>query len=202
MSTLGLEDRRDEDGDVKNMQAVGIVVEQVVDSKQVACRVQLPDRNNLITKPLPVLQRSAGGMRTFSVPKVGQRVKISRFGNGLEHGSIDGTYFTPGNPPPTVNPNMEMAHFSDGSMIFYDPGANTMKLDMKGPVDLETLGPITLVTTADTTIRAANILIEAGTIVLRGETTIDGPLTVIGDIEHTGNMNTSGVHQDSNGFHV
>jgi phage baseplate assembly protein V len=197
-------DRRDADNMVKRANVVGRVVQVRHDDTGLFAKVQHNDRDNIISGWLSVGQIGAGGMRSAWLPKIGQLAKVSYMGNSYEHGTLDAVHYTPTNPPPSLaNDGQVVLQFDDGGFISIDPAGGSMEIDFKGPLHLTTEGPITLDPQGPVTIvSAAQILIEASNINLKGNTEIEGNLMVIGNVENTGNMLTGGIHVDDNGVHV
>jgi phage baseplate assembly protein V len=168
---LGERTRRDTDGLVKNLNRVGRVVDRKVDETGAFVRVIYPDRQNLITKWLPVGQTGAGGMRSVSVPRIGLEVLVNHLGNSIEDGVVTATVYTPTNPPPKVtNPDQIVMHFDDGGLIGVDPTTGDLLVDFKGPVNIKTLGPATIDAQGPVIVKSAGELtIEAQRITLNGD---------------------------------
>lgn len=169
-----------------NSHRIGRVSEIVTDEGQTCVRVIYPDKEDLISKPLPVLQGSGGARRSFNVPKVGQSVLVAHLANGEQEGFVEGTFYTTADPPPIWDPKRQYTEFADGTSVDYNEGTNTMTIDAKGPINIVTTGPA---------------VIKAPNITLEGDVLIKGNLKVEGDVENTGNMTTGGTHTDSIGRH-
>jgi len=138
-------------------------------------RVQFLDKQGLISYWLPIKQFGSRLTSHFYCPKIGDDVNVNFLANGVEHGFVDGSFFNKANPPPE-GLDIDTRHYEteDGTIIEYRETDSTFLLDVGGA-------------TARTGPRAG----ESG-----------GAIVIIGDIEHTGNMHTSGIHTDANGIHM
>lgn len=184
MSSLFDPNKTGKDNRFNNSHRIGRVTQIVTDAGQTCARVVYPDKENLISKPLPILQPSAGARRSFNVPKVGQSVLVAHLANGEQEGFIEGTFYTTADPPPIYNPNKQYTEFADGTTVEYDEGNSTMAINAKGPINIVTSGPAT---------------ITAPEITLTGNVKIQGNLDVQGDVSNSGNMTTGGIHLDHGG---
>jgi phage baseplate assembly protein V len=167
---------------IENLNKVGRVVDRKVDDTGVFVRVSDPARG-IISKWLSVGQASAGGMRTVSLPRLGQEVAVHHLGNSIEDGWVDTTLYTPTNPPPAVtNPDQTGGHFDDGGLIGVDPQTGRFLLDFKGPVEI--------ITETGVTIKSQTLGIEAPAITIKGDVTMEGTFDLDGIIlnthKHTG----------------
>jgi phage baseplate assembly protein gpV len=108
--------------------------------------------------------------------------------NGSEDGFVDGSFFNEGNPPPPVDIDTRHFQTEDGTIVQYRETDSTFNLNCVGEVIVTAEGQI-IITSAIT------VIITAPTIVLNGLMIFNG------NIQHTGNMNTTGVHTDANGIH-
>lgn len=190
---------------IENLNKVGRVVDRKVDDTGAFVRVSDPARG-ITSKWLSVGQASAGGMRTIALPRLGQEVAVHHLGNSIEDGWVDTTLYTPTNPPPAVtNPDQTGGHFDDGGLIGVDPQTGQLLVDFKGPINFKTEGAYDLATKGTTKIEAeeaVTVKSSGGGVLIEGDSiTLKGPLTIEGDIQHTGEMRTSGAHLDRVGFH-
>lgn len=174
------------DNRFNNSHRIGRVAEIVSDGTQTSARVVFPDKENLISKPLPILQNSGGARRSYNVPKVGQSVLVGTLSNGDSDGFILGTFYTTQDPPPIADPLRQYTEFADGTSVEYNEGSSTMAINAKGPINIVTSGKVT---------------IQAPEVEITGNVKIVGNLEVSGDVKNDGNMTTGGVHEDSNGKH-
>jgi phage baseplate assembly protein gpV len=191
-------------------------------------RCILPDRIDhegtpVITRPVPVLQISAGGKKQFAMPRVGQNVLLVKLPNSTSTYAAIGFFYTKNDPPPVTDPKLDYTEWEGGHKQTYN--ANTddngeagdvfltqdfkagWNCTVKKDVNLKTTddGNITIESNKDVNVKAPNGLInlEQKTINLKGDTiTLEGNLVFKGNITHTGNMTTSQVHTDSLGHHT
>jgi len=189
---------------------IGRVTEVICDETQASVRVIMPDRLDhegqpLITKPIPVWQTSAGKKKSFAMPRVGQNVVLLKMPNGTSAYHVIGTFYTTSDPPPVTDPLLDYCIYDDGSTKQFDANNGTETWKLKGGIVIETDEAISIQCDKDVTIDssakvyikgATEVKIEGGNLILKG------PLRIEGDIDHVGNMVTSGVHTDTNGVHV
>lgn len=114
---------------LKNLIRVGKV--SSVNGKTCRARVTFPDKDDLVSDELAVLQIGANGTEGYWVPEVNTQVLClflpNASGNGLNAGFILGAYYSKAKPPPEENANVRAIHFPDGSLIKWDGGAITIK---------------------------------------------------------------------------
>lgn len=176
------------DSSVRNMYDKGKVIDQLADDSGVFVRCQLLDKDGLVTRWLPVKQFGSRSTGSYWCPEIGDDVNVQFLPNSeTGEGIVDGSFYNTGNPPPYEDVNTRAIRWKDGTSVKYNQEDHTMTIDTKGPINLETTGPVSM--------KAETITIKAGTIKLEGKVEIEG------DIGHEGNMNTSGTHVDSNGVH-
>jgi phage baseplate assembly protein V len=182
---------------LKNMFRVGFVSSQNTDDIQAAVRVVYPDRQNLVSEPLPILQKSTKGTKDYWSPEVGEQVLTLHLPNGIHKGFLLGAFQSTRDRPPVTDPNKRHTTFADGSVFEFDKGSSVLFINTKGPITLITEGPVFIESTGELTLKsAAKVNIEAP------EISLDAPTVKIkGNIEHEGDMNTSGRHRDSAGNH-
>jgi phage baseplate assembly protein V len=165
------------DHQVRNQFRQGKVIDRKMDEKRgPLVRVQYLDKQGLISRWLPVKQFGSRATVHSYVPKIGDDVNVNMLPNGSADGFIDGSFFNENNPPPT-GLDIDTRHYKteDGTVIEYRETDSTFRLDVGGA-------------TARTGPRAG----KAG----------GGAIVIVGDIQHTGNMTTSGVHTEANGIHM
>lgn len=156
----------------------GKVIERKLDEKLgPLVRVQYLDKQGLISRWLPVKQFGSRATLHCYCPKIGDDVNVNMLPNGSEDGFVDGSFFNKGNPPPE-GLDIDTRHYAteDGTIIEYRETDSTFRLDVGGA-------------TARTGPKA-------------GKAGGGGSIIIVGDIEHTGNMTTSGIHTDANGIHM
>lgn len=190
------------DNRYKNIALIGKVSKIECDDKHANVRVIFPDKVDskgtpLVSKPIPVLQISAGKKRSYAIPRVGQNALLLKLPNSTSDYLVVGTFYTTKDPPPVTDPKLDYCEYDDGSTMQFDPDAGTLTWNLKGGIVIDTQDDITITGAAKVTIKGADeVLIQSDTRVH-----LKGPVTIEGNITHTGNMSTSGVHTDSNGVH-
>lgn len=185
------------DNNFNNGHRVGFVSKHELTEAGLCCRVVFPDKDDLVSKPYPVMQRAAGGSQDFDVPAIGEQVVVATLPNGPEEGFIEGTIYSASSPPPSTDPNKRMTRFADGTLVEYDKAAHTMLIDAAGPITIRTTGPVRVAAEGRVDITSAStVSIEAPTIRLEA-----GEIELLGEIRHTGNMLTIGIHDDNLGRH-
>jgi phage baseplate assembly protein V len=173
------------------------------ETKAPLVRVQFLDKQGLISYWLPIKQFGSRLTSHFYCPKIGDDVNVNFLANGVEHGFVDGSFFNKANPPPE-GLDIDTRHFEaeDGTVTEYR--------EIDSTFNMVCVGPVIVKGTTITVEGSESILEKAPTITLEGEQivsiiapeiTLTGHMTFVGDITHTGNMTTSGVHTDANGIH-
>jgi Phage P2 baseplate assembly protein gpV len=211
--------------------AVGRVSKIECTDKATNVRVIMPDRLDhedqpLISKPIPVLQQASTAKKSFAVPRMNDVVMMVKLPNGTSNYAVIGSFYTAKNPPPVKDPKLDYTEWEGGHTQKYD--ANTdengkassdvfLTQDFKGGWDCTVKKDVNLKTTdsakfnvesdGHVTIKSAtgdvNIQSPSGKVnIEQQDIHLTGKVTIDGDITHTGNMTTSGVHQDSKGFHT
>jgi phage baseplate assembly protein gpV len=210
---------------------IGKVSKMEVSEKGANIRALLADRldhkgNPLITRPVPVLQICAGGKKSFAMPRVGQNVFLTKLPNSTSCYAAMGFFYTSKDPPPVTDPKLDYVEWEGGHTQTHD--ANTddngnpkndvfLTQDFKGgwkgtykkDVNLNTTdsAKFNIVADGDVKINSANGNIDVqspnGTITIEQKNiTLKGTVTIEGDIKHTGNMQTSGIHTAADGPHA
>jgi phage baseplate assembly protein V len=169
---------------------VGYVSSQEIDGTQVGGRVAYPDRQDLVSEPMPVLQKSTVGNQDYWSPQVGEQVLTVHLPNGAHKGFILGSIYSTSAPPPVTDPNKRHITFADGTVMEFDRASSVLFMDTKGPITLNTEGPVVIVSAGEMTLQASVLRLRASEIILEGNVT------------HIGNMESTGVHVDANGVHA
>ena len=192
--------------------AVGRVSKIEVSEKGANVRVIMPDRLDhknqpLISKPVPVLQIASQAKKSFAVPRVNDNVFLVKLPNGTSNYAVIGSFYTKKDPPPVTDPMLDYVLYDDGSSMQFDASKGELTWKLKGDVAWDNEKGATLKFKEAINIESSdgdiNIKAPSGTILLDQQTIhLKGTLIFEGDIQHTGNMQTSGVHQDSLGFHT
>ena len=98
---------------LKNLIRVGKV--SSVNGKTCRARVTFPDKDDLVSDELAVLQIGANGTEGYWVPEVNTQVLClflpNASGNGLNAGFILGAYYSKAKPPPEENADVGWRHY-------------------------------------------------------------------------------------------
>jgi phage baseplate assembly protein V len=192
------------DHQMRDLFRAGKVIERKVDEKLgPLVRVQYLDKQGLVSKWLPIKQTGARATMFFYVPKIGNDVNVTMLPNGSEDGFVDGAFYNERNPPPEgVDIDTRHLKTEDGTVAEYREIDSTFNLVCVGPVIVKGT-TITVEGSESILEKAPTITLEGGSTILAKapQITLEGAMQFTGDITHTGNMTTSGVHTDANGTH-
>ena len=97
-------------------------------------RVQLADGQNVVTAPLPTLQRRVLKDQEIKLPDIGEPVAVLFSGKGLENGVILGAIYSPNIPNPKKENHMEYSKFSDGTETEYDRKKHKLNANIQGDI--------------------------------------------------------------------
>jgi phage baseplate assembly protein gpV len=114
-----------------------IVIGQVSTADPASCsvRVTFPDRDNLVSAPLPVLM-PGGWARGNTVPEPGETVLCVYLDRSYSAGFCLGTYYGSKETAPG-NINQHGVWFEDGSFVFYDRSTGLLTVKATGGVSIE-----------------------------------------------------------------
>lgn len=183
---------------------VGIVTAQQLSPFQ-AVRVQFPDRDNVQSWWLPIVQPKAQDDKVFWIPDVGEQVVVlmdEHDENGAVVGAIPSNVDT---PPGWASANMFGVQFSDGTIIRYDRGAhaltatvvsggtatvstgkgNQVVLGSDGTSLMQDAAGAYVKATNDGNVHVNGNLLVAGTIGTTSGTWGNGDMTVTGTVQAT-----------------
>ena len=182
----------------------------------------------LNTKPVPVLQIASMAKKQFAVPRLNDLVVMVKMANSTSDYLVVGSIYSKSNPPPVKDPLLDYTAWEGGHTQQFDANKDAdvfLTQDFKGGWKGTYKKDVNLATTdsaqfnvkadGDMLLQSANgnidvkapsgtITLEQDTIILKGTSgiTLQGPVTIIGNITHTGGMVTSGAHLDVNGHHT
>lgn len=148
----------------------------VVASVDLAAGRIVVECGDIRTAPIRWLERRAGATRTRSVPSVGEQVLLLCPGGDIEAAIALVGVTSDANPLPGAGAT-EFVEFPDGAVLSYDPKTHalTAKLPAGATVAIAATGGVTL----DVGDRGLTI---------RGPVSIDGKVTVAGDLDATGTL--------------
>jgi phage baseplate assembly protein gpV len=210
---------------------IGRVSKLEVSEKGANVRIIMPDRLDhqgqpLITKPIPVLQISAGGKKQFAMPRLDQNALLVKLPNSTSSYAAIGFFYTTKVPPPVTDPKLDYTIWEGGHTQQFD--ANTddngnpksdvfltqdFKAGWKGTykkdVNLNTTdsAKFNVQADGDVLIQSAkgNIDVKAptGTVTIEQDivTLKANTINLIGNVVHQGNMSTTGIHTAADGPH-
>lgn len=126
-----------------------------IDPNTNTARVTFPDRDDLVSYDLQVLQRNTGQNKDISFPDVKEDVLCLFLGTGTEDGFILGSVYNDKNPPPVTDPDVRGVEFSDGTKVSYNRKSNELQIVGKGLVNVETEGEVKVIAAKTVTIESA-----------------------------------------------
>jgi Phage-related baseplate assembly protein. len=137
-------------------------------------RVTMPDRLDhdnqpLITKPIPVLQISAGGKKSFAMPRIGQNAMLVKLPNSTSSYAALGFFYTSKEPPPVTDPKVDYVEWEGGHTQKHDANDDAdvfLTQDFKGGWNCTVKKDVNLKTTdgAKTNIESdGDVLIKSAT---------------------------------------
>lgn len=136
-------------------------------------RVQLADGQDLVSAPLPTVQRRVLKDQEIKMPDVGEPVAVLFSGQGREMGVILGACYSPATPDPGQPQAFEYSRFSDGTEIFYDRDAHKLRARVAGDAEIETTGQASVRAQGKILAQSQeNITLRAPTITLAGLLTV------------------------------
>jgi phage baseplate assembly protein V len=204
----------------EGMIRIGRIAEVDVNNR-IAAKVSFLEKK-IVSRYYPVLQKNTVGVQEFYCPVKGETVWVLRTGKNMADGLILGAVYTAGNPPPYGSQTIRGIVFQDGSFVIYDAASGgTYQVNIQGKIAVAAVKDIAVTTETffkvegkeDSQIKAPKLTLDADVIITKnllvmgggeigsGTMTCQGTMRVDGYIDHTGNMDTSGVHRDNNGVH-
>lgn len=208
---------RGQDARFSNAVVIGRVTKIEVTEKGANVRVILPDRKDhsgtpLITKPIPVMQIASTAKKSFAIPRIGTPVALIKLANGTSDYLLVGSFYTKNDPPPVTDAMLDYVVYDDGSTQQFDASSGELTWRLLGDMLWENEAGGQFIFVADVLwetegfheINAASVDVFA-----EGEINLEAPVIrltgdviIEGNILHEGDMLTSGVHEDINGFHI
>lgn len=196
---------------------IGRVSKLEVSEKGANVRIIMPDRLDhegqpLITKPIPVLQISAGGKKQFAMPRLNQNCLLVKLPNSTSSYAAIGFFYTTKEPPPVTDPKLDYTTWEGGHTQQYNANDNVdvfltedfkagWNCTCKKAINLKTTDSAKITITGDSDV---NIVSSNGKVAIQGATEIDLTASLIkisGNIQHDGSMTTTGIHNAADGPH-
>lgn len=113
---------------VKNLVRVGLI--SSVDVRRMTARVIFPDKDNLVSGELKLLNRGSKKHKDYFIPEINEQVLCifpqNSGGKGSNSGFIIGSFFSDADAPVKTGANVRRVDFGDGSYLEWDNGTITI----------------------------------------------------------------------------
>lgn len=113
---------------VKNIIRIGLV--SSVNIKQMTARVIFPDKENMVSGELKLLNRGSKRHKDYFIPEIKEQVLCifpqNSGGKGSNSGFIVGSFFSEEDAPVKTGTNIRRIDFGDGSYIEWNNGTITI----------------------------------------------------------------------------
>lgn len=119
-----------------NLIREGIV--SAVYPERCSCRVTFPDRDNLVSAELAILQPAGAKNKFYSLVDVGDSVVCLMCPNDAQGngGYVIGARFDDKNPPPAQIQDISLIRFEDGTTISYDRAEHLLEINCVGNIKI------------------------------------------------------------------
>ena len=159
------------------------------DSSAGLLRVEFTE-DGIVSDWLPMVVAAGANNSFFALPDVGEQVACLMDAHA-ENGVVIGAIYSADTKPKQASDDISSVEFSDGTKVIYDRQAHTLLID--------TVGNITVKTTADVVVECVNATVKASTKVLidtpnaqfTGNVKIDGTCEIVGNVTARSNVNVS-----------
>ncbi|WP_252090440.1 phage baseplate assembly protein V [Pseudomonas sp. MWU13-3659] len=154
-----------------------------------AARVRVSDGGDWTSAWVRWHSLAAGKARHWRSPSLGEQgALVSPSGNPAQGTFVPGLFGNAGAPPDNRD-HVEVWRFDDGGELVYDWQAKSYTIQLPSGTVTVQVGASRAVLTDDAiTAQSSSISAQADTITLTGRVTINGPLTVTGDINGGGRI--------------
>jgi phage baseplate assembly protein V len=122
--------------------AIGKVV--AVDEKTAKVRVELGEKDKVVTYWLPVLTQKTELDKEYWMPDVDELVVCIFTPPSFERGFVVGSYYTAEDPPPVTDRNKYHRRFKDGTVIEYDRKNHRLYIHVEGEIFIHSTGHTTI----------------------------------------------------------
>jgi len=156
------------------MQAIGTICE--INETKSLVRVNYL---GTITKFIPYLQRANSFKRSFSPPRVGEQVFLTELSEGGIKCAIGAIFFDTCKEPSGVSQTKEITEYEDGTTISYDSASSTLEILNAKAINILTSSEVNI-TTKNANISSQSTTIKSPSILLQGNTTIQGAISTTG----------------------
>lgn len=168
----------------------GLVIPcRVVAVDLVAARVRVSDGGAWVSAWIRWHALAAGKARHWRAPSLGEQgALISPSGDPAQGTFVPGLYGNAGAQPDNRD-HVEVWRFDDGGSLVYDWAAHSYTITLpSGTVAVKVGGTELVATDSAITAKTTTATVEAPNIALKGAVSIDGPLSVTGDIFSGGSI--------------
>lgn len=119
-----------------NLIREGIV--SAVYPERCSCRVTFPDRDNLVSAELPILQPAGAKNKFYALPDVGDSVVCLMCPNDPQScgGFVLGSRYDDKTPPPSDNQDISMIRFDDGTTLSYNRASHELNINCVGNIKI------------------------------------------------------------------
>lgn len=122
----------------KNIIRIGKV--SSVNVEDMTAKVVFPDKNNLISAELHMVNRGSLKYQDYWIPDIDEQVLCvflpNVTGRGVSEGFILGSFFSKISPPQSANQNIRRVDFGDGSYIEHDRSTGNMTIHATGNIKI------------------------------------------------------------------
>lgn len=129
---------------LRNIIRVGRV--SSVDTKNNTAKVYYPDRDNMLSDDLRILNRASKDDKDYWVPDIDEQVLClilpNAGGNGMQDGFILGSFYSTADVPVENNADKRAIHFKDGGYIVHDRASGDLNIYATGKINIEADGEI------------------------------------------------------------
>lgn len=172
-----------------NTVSIGVV--SSIDTDTGMVRVTFPDRDDMVSPPMPLLCIGTGSALRNAMPEAGDNVVCIFRGTQLADGICLGTLYD-GSYDMPADPDAEQGiYFEDGSSAYFDRATGTIIVDAIG--DVQIVGENVSITADSVQIRAQNVSITAQSVIvnapvvrLNSNLTVKGTITELGEVIDSG----------------
>lgn len=129
---------------LRNIIRVGRV--SSVDTQNNTAKVYYPDRDNMISDNLHIINRASQNDKDYWVPDVDEQVLClilpNAGGNGMQEGFILGSFYSTTNAPVVNSADKRAIHFKDGGHIIHDRSTGNFDIHATGNINIKAAGEI------------------------------------------------------------
>lgn len=148
-------------------------------------RVTFPDRDNLVSNPLPVLYPKTHADKVYHMPDVGEQVLCVFLPSGVEQGFVVGSMYSTSDATPAASQTKHVVEYKDGTREEFDTSSSTKKTTVGTTEVLQDANQVVIKAGAvQAVISASGLAVTGGTVTHNG--------TNIGDTHVHGGVEPGG----------